>query len=38
MPAIRKAIDHGFPEIVAVVNAAFQVESDFLWPSNLFAC
>jgi ribosomal protein S18 acetylase RimI-like enzyme len=29
MPAIRKAIDHDVPEIVAVVNAAFQVESDF---------
>jgi hypothetical protein len=38
MPAIRKSIDHDVPEIVAVVNAAFQVESDFLCPSNLFAC
>jgi len=38
MPAIRKAIDHDVPEIVAIVKAAYQVEIDFLCPSNLFAC
>ena len=29
MPAVRKATDRDVPEIVAVINSAFQVESDF---------
>jgi ribosomal protein S18 acetylase RimI-like enzyme len=29
MPAVRKATDRDIPEIVSIVNAAFQVESDF---------